>query len=839
MRHCYLAVFKLDSGDLNVATIPGTYTVNASSTVFIGGLREVGTIKTTYPDSLTGIEETRRLTIKCLSNPDNGIDKDWLTIIATDELRNRLLYIYDWTSEDGATLAYRGKITGYSFGEGLTTFNTESNDDIALATLLPQTVNTTLFSDAPDIDIDKAVNLCFGYCRNVPLRLINNDTTSDYYDYLIGHGTIESIWSDTTKGVRRYGPNYPSGALVASSEYTFYDGSQSSPHAGYAFIRFTSEQRDFTGNFYELTADVKGLELGGTTASRNFASVIENILSDTTWGLSESVNAASFTTAATALDTLGIYCDGAVTSQRTAKSILSDLLAVSRGYLEVNESGEWAISVDTAYDSSTPTKKVGFNDNKYGGIVSVESFSPKNTREAVKSMTANYYPNHRDNKRYLQKEHGVRVGYGKEITIDLPFCIDNDTVTKHLSWIKYVDVYEDFTMIFNVDLSGSSIEKGDIILLNAPDFNLTEQKMRVFETTKAVGKYKIMARPYVSDIYTVDTITDPPDPDALSGEDNDTPPPPVGEENDVLHVLWPGGGSYSYNGNITGAIVVLLPQSWTKTTLKFTVDTYLYSGTDDRSFSISVEGYNDSASSQWLEGHASLIGAIGSDNRVRFGHNGSKCCVVIGESTSVWSYPKIKVRDFIAGHLNYSQEQWEDGWAIGIVNDLSSYTFTEDIPDALLDAQVADNTNYVNDSETESGYSYVVNGDLDMYSGGDINFYSDAGVTKIGFIEVNSGSVYIVGEDTLSIGTNNSGVLGVGFLCTDTAPAAINSKGNIEPLYNNTYNIGSNSYRYDKGYFYGLAVSEGSSIDMGSSSNYLTMHMWNGSTWDLKYVYFD
>lgn len=156
-------------------------------------------------------------------------------------------------------------------------------------------------------------------------------------------------------------------------------------------------------------------------------------------------------------------------------------------------------------------------------------------------------------------------------------------------------------------------------------------------------------------------------------------------ENGVTTIANPQGGTYT-SSTVTGAIKITLPQSWTNTMMKFEVDVFLYSSTEP-SFKLLLGGYNYAQASLWNNEFAQILGNTGSNNRVRFGHDGSKCCVVIGETTSVWYYPKIAVKNFQAGHTNYAISQWEAGWNVSVVTDISGITFTGDISDALLDAK--------------------------------------------------------------------------------------------------------------------------------------------------------
>jgi predicted phage tail protein len=152
----------------------------------------------------------------------------------------------------------------------------------------------------------------------------------------------------------------------------------------------------------------------------------------------------------------------------------------------------------------------------------------------------------------------------------------------------------------------------------------------------------------------------------------------------ALRINAPIGGTYAANGTATGAIVITLPQSWTNTMLFFEVTVYNYVAS--KSFTIYVGGYNYLPSTTWSNCSANLIGDISANNRVRFGHDGSKCCIVIGETTSTWEYPRVTIKNFQAGYSNFTVDQWDDGWVISTNAVLSGYTFTADFSDSLIDA---------------------------------------------------------------------------------------------------------------------------------------------------------
>ena len=143
-----------------------------------------------------------------------------------------------------------------------------------------------------------------------------------------------------------------------------------------------------------------------------------------------------------------------------------------------------------------------------------------------------------------------------------------------------------------------------------------------------------------------------------------------------LSIFNPQGASYATTtSSITGAIKITLPQSWTATMMRMTIRIYEY--TTNEAFEVVCGGYNPA--STWANNPFAYI--IGSPNvnrnfNVRFGHDGTNCCIYIGETTSTWSYPQVAVTQFVAGYSNYTAEQWNDGWSVGFATALGTITAT-------------------------------------------------------------------------------------------------------------------------------------------------------------------
>ena len=135
---------------------------------------------------------------------------------------------------------------------------------------------------------------------------------------------------------------------------------------------------------------------------------------------------------------------------------------------------------------------------------------------------------------------------------------------------------------------------------------------------------------------------------------------------DGLRLLNPGGGSST--GQIpsqSGAIKVTLPVSWTNTMMRMTIKVYEY--TTNESFTIVCGGYNYSPGTTWVNHFAYIESSAKNDRNftVRFGHDGSKCCIFIGELNSTWSYPQVFVTEFEAGYSGTSASTWRTGWDVG------------------------------------------------------------------------------------------------------------------------------------------------------------------------------
>ena len=134
------------------------------------------------------------------------------------------------------------------------------------------------------------------------------------------------------------------------------------------------------------------------------------------------------------------------------------------------------------------------------------------------------------------------------------------------------------------------------------------------------------------------------------------------------YISYPSDAYYQANqSNVSGYIKITLPVSWTNTFIKFTVSIYTMGNNESCDYHIS--GYNYAATPTWSNCTAICTGkpgAVHTNLSVRFGHDGSKCAICIGEIGTRWDYPVVQVHDVMLGYYKNDYETWESGWNVSI-----------------------------------------------------------------------------------------------------------------------------------------------------------------------------
>ncbi len=120
------------------------------------------------------------------------------------------------------------------------------------------------------------------------------------------------------------------------------------------------------------------------------------------------------------------------------------------------------------------------------------------------------------------------------------------------------------------------------------------------------------------------------------------------------------------SGTLTGTLKIALPKSWSNTMLQIKINGYNYSS-NLGPWELLVGGYNHT-STNWYNYSATVSGKA-PFSRVRLAHDGSVNVILLGNTTTVWSIPKVQVTEVVAGYSNVTG--WGDGWTISIISDES------------------------------------------------------------------------------------------------------------------------------------------------------------------------
>ena len=527
--------------------------VDASGNAYRGDIIEEPEFVRELSDVYFGVEQHQAVTVR-IADADNGVDDTWREIFAAEEMRGLTI---SFKRDDGVAL-FTGIVTEYSIGLECTI--TANEKDESMNQLLPKDIVSTDAFSTTAIDIGQPVNIIWGYCKNIPLYNIQNyksdtstvtstssgklidsaasftdadvgryaynittgeialitakdsdtqlsidsdifTTTGGYYgircfDYLIGYGTIESVWEDAAngRGIKR------NGTIVDSGEYTFDDGSGSPTdhgYSGYATIRFSKEQVDFSGQYYSLTGDIKGLEVGLGAATRYFPYLFRFMLENSTYGLGVTVYRPSIVESIAQLPVASWMCDYAFTERKQARDHFNDILFACHSRLYRNTDNEWVLSVDKTNSS---VASFGENDGYYNNC-DVADYRVTSADRAIRTAYLNY-----DNKQISLACHS---SFGENKTFDTP-CVTSDTTAKKiLSYIYGRAIYADKKISIMAGEDANTITAGDIITVTAPDIGVSSQAVRVIKISRKLIEYNLDCEFYSASIFDDQTITDP------------------------------------------------------------------------------------------------------------------------------------------------------------------------------------------------------------------------------------------------------------------------------------------------------------------------------------------
>jgi hypothetical protein len=145
-----------------------------------------------------------------------------------------------------------------------------------------------------------------------------------------------------------------------------------------------------------------------------------------------------------------------------------------------------------------------------------------------------------------------------------------------------------------------------------------------------------------------------------------------------------GGGA----ANITGTLKIVLPVGFNDTMIKLRVSIFDYAANKSNT-ELLLAGYNYLATPSWVNVSATTNGGLTSSigQSVRFAHDGTNNCILIGTTASIWQYPSLSINDVQLSYTGSTLAGWDTGtWDASIVSTETGLTVTAT---AVIDQNVA------------------------------------------------------------------------------------------------------------------------------------------------------
>ena len=488
----------IQGGELDSTTLSAFSSLDlaVSGTLYHGRLANDPSVQKEFVETFWGWSEVARVTVR-LANADHLLDP-----LYAGDVRGAVLTLTRYDRQSANTLTeFTGKVEQVVMEEdGLELIAVSPDLSIFEQEIPKGIVDVTTFPNP--VDIGQTIPVIFGNVQRHRLVYVNDNTGGTVFDYLVGRGSL------TVTAVYRNGPN-DTLHTVGASEYTL----ETDRYAGFTTIRFTTRQVDFSNNFHRLYADVTGL-----SAERNFARAVKTLLSDSTYGLGQSVNAASFTTAegqidpATGTEVTGLYCDGAMSEARPAADLLRQLLLVRGMRLEQNASGEWTVTVDTQQANTRLALRDGAGDGERN-LIRVGPRYRIPTGDAIRRYRLRFKGDPIHPVR-LEVSRAVTGGYGSDRVLEHDFLRDSTAADKVIDYLAKREAWGQDRVEVEMTQEARQLGPGELVTLTHAPTGFTGETLEVRRLDKRLTSISALLSLWNSSMYTYTPAILPGDPTA-------------------------------------------------------------------------------------------------------------------------------------------------------------------------------------------------------------------------------------------------------------------------------------------------------------------------------------
>jgi len=466
----------------------------------------------------------------------------YLTNLFTHNLRDQPITIQRYDIASGVTVeALWAKISSVALGDGEIIITAESPALELFEQEIPKKdVNIRDFPwSVGGPDVGKVIPVVFGDAKAVPMVYVYDGVTENIYEYVLaGNLTINALYR-----------NKPDGSLelIETSEYLI----STDRYPGNTCVRFPIRQRDFSNNFHQIYADA-------SSSSRNFADAIEEVITNSEWGLNHLVDLISFGDVAQALEDLGLLCDGFLNTKLQAQAVLNSLMIVRGMRLGFNASGLITLAADTAPAVISMQIRDGTGDGERN-ILKAGKKAIVDSKNAISTYIVNYRLDGTKDT-YLSKQTRVVTGIGKEKSLDAPFIWDHVTADKVTDYLAKREFYGQVTCDFEVTQEARRLIEGNLVRVFYTPCGYANDIVEIRQVQKRRESIQVVVVGWDQSIYVYTPGVLPIDtpPGTPPGSPPPAPPPGTGPPPGTWNPPPPPGGTPP-GGTPFGSIAIPRP----------------------------------------------------------------------------------------------------------------------------------------------------------------------------------------------------------------------------------------------------------------------------------------
>ena len=169
--------------------------------------------------------------------------------------------------------------------------------------------------------------------------------------------------------------------------------------------------------------------------------------------------------------------------------------------------------------------------------------------------------------------------------------------------------------------------------------------------------------------------------------------------------LYNGASYANQNSSVIGTVKITLPFGWNNGMNVYKIMIYEYNGRG--ASEITVSGYNYYSGSAWHNYTTQVNGAF--EGAIRLGYDGSRCCILLGDTSYNWNYPQIYVHQVFSG-FGGNNSDIDGAYSISIITSETGLSSVTSVPKTSMNKW---DTNFIRALNKNGYYGMAKVGDDD------------------------------------------------------------------------------------------------------------------------------